>query len=180
MIGQKKFVCFLGISIIAAILLISLDQMAKGLAVSYLKDAPAMPLISGVFELSYLENQGAAFGILKGQKTFFILITVIALFVLCYLYIKIPKNRRYVFLHLTFLLFISGAIGNFIDRCRNEYVIDFFYFKLIDFPVFNVADIYVSVSAVLFFLLFCFYYTEEDLDMVFGQLSFWKKKEKKN
>lgn len=76
------------------------------------------------------------------------------------------------------VLLVSGAIGNFIDRCLNNYVIDFFYFKLIDFPVFNVADIYVTVAAILLILLFCFYYKEEDIDMLLSKLPFVKKKEK--
>ena len=65
------------------------------------------------------------------------------------------------------LLFISGAIGNFIDRVRLQYVIDFFYFKLIDFPIFNVADIYVTVAAFCLIVLFLFYYKEADLEEVF-------------
>lgn len=76
------------------------------------------------------------------------------------------------------VLLVSGAIGNFIDRCLNNYVIDFFYFKLIDFPVFNVADIYVTVAAIFLILLFCFYYKEEDIDMLLSKLPFVKKKEK--
>ena len=61
---------------------------------------------------------------------------------------------------------MAGAYGNFIDRLRLGYVIDFFYFKLIDFPVFNVADIYVTVSTIVFCLLLFFYYKEEDLERI--------------
>ena len=79
-------------------------------------------------------------------------------------------------MHLLLILLIPGAVGNFIDRCTHDYVIDFFYFRLIDFPVFNVADIYVSVATILLIALFSFYYKEEDIDLVFKQLAFWKKK----
>ena len=60
----------------------------------------------------------------------------------------------------------SGALGNFIDRIAHRYVVDFFYFELIDFPVFNVADIYVTVSAVLLILLILFYYKEDELSQI--------------
>ena len=130
-----------------------------------------------MFELSYLENHGAAFGILQGQKTFFVAMTVIVLIILIFLYIRIPDTKRYTYMRLILILLISGAIGNFIDRCLHNYVIDFFYFKLIDFPVFNVADIYVTTAAVLLILLFIFYYKEEDIDLLIQKLQFWKKKE---
>lgn len=172
----KKFgqlcagVCFV-------IFLTLLDQASKLLAVRHLKDAPSIPILSGVFELSYLENHGAAFGILQGQKAFLILITAASFCLLLYLYIRIPQDAYYFYMRLVLVLLLSGAVGNFIDRCLHDYVIDFFYFSLIDFPVFNVADIYVTTAAVLLIFLFFFYYKEEDLDMLYKQLAFWKKKE---
>ena len=75
-------------------------------------------------------------------------------------------------------LCISAFDIAFIDRCLHGYVIDFFYFKWIDFPVFNVADIYVTVAAALLLISFTFYYKEEDIDLIYRQLLFWKKKEK--
>lgn len=167
------------IGLVCSVLLIFLDQITKYLAVAHLKDAPAIPIISDVFELYYLENHGAAFGILQGKKMFFIVITIVVLALLLYLYVKIPVEKRYFYMRLIIVLLVSGAIGNFIDRCINDYVIDFFYFKLIDFPVFNVADIYVTVAAFLLILVTCVYYKEEDFDMIFSKLPFSKKKEQK-
>ena len=166
------------VGLICGVLLVLLDQVTKYLAVTHLKNAPAIPMISNVFELYYLENHGAAFGILQGQKTFFIIITTVVMALLLYLYVKIPTDKRYVYMRLIIVLLVSGAIGNFIDRCMNDYVIDFFYFKLIDFPVFNVADIYVTVAAMLLILVTCVYYKEEDFDMIFSKLPFHRKKEK--
>ena len=174
--ASKRNTFLLGMGILAMILLVVLDQFTKRLAVLYLKNAPAVPVIPGIFELAYLENRGAAFGILQGQKGFLVVITVVTLSVLIYLFIRIPKEKRYFFMHLLLILLIPGAVGNFIDRCTHDYVIDFFYFRLIDFPVFNVADIYVSVATILLIALFSFYYKEEDIDLVFKQLAFWKKK----
>lgn len=170
---KKSKQLFFGV--ILVFLLVFLDQFTKYLAVIHLKDAPAISIISKVFELSYLENQGAAFGILQGQKSFFVLVTCVSLMILIYLYVKIPDIKRYGFMRFVLLLLISGAIGNFIDRCVRNYVVDFFYFKWIDFPIFNVADIYVTTAAALLILLFCFYYKEEDIDMILKQLTFWKK-----
>ena len=162
---------------IFTIILIFLDQMTKYLAVLHLKNASAIPVIPDVFEFSYLENRGAAFGILQGQGLFLVIMTTISAAVLIYLYIRIPDEKRYIYLRLTLILLISGAFGNFIDRCAHKYVIDFLYFKLIDFPVFNVADIYVTVAACLLIITFLFYYKEEDIDLLSERIFIWKKKE---
>lgn len=164
--------------IISVILLVTLDQYTKCLAVLHLKNKMSISIISDVFELHYLENHGAAFGIFQGQQLLFIIITVLLLLMLVYFYTCIPVNKHFVYMRLLFILFIAGAIGNFIDRCTCGYVIDFFYFKLIDFPIFNVADIYVTVAAALFIIFFCFYYTEEDINKLFAKLPFRKKKDK--
>ena len=176
-ISKKKF--FLSLAgILVMFLLVLFDQATKYLAVRHLKNQPPISVIPDVFELYYLENHGAAFGILQGQKVFLIAVTAITMILLAYLYIRIPEAKHYFYIRAIILLLISGAIGNFIDRCLHDYVIDFFYFKFIDFPVFNVADIYVSIAAVLLVLLFCFYFKEEDIDFLADQIIFLKRKEK--
>ena len=65
------------------------------------------------------------------------------------------------------IFFAAGAIGNFIDRVSLNYVVDFLYFKLINFPIFNVADIYVTCSAFVIIVLGIFYYKDEDIDRIF-------------
>ena len=171
MTGKSKKIT----GLVLILLLILLDQATKYLAVTHLKDSPAFELIPNIFELYYLENQGAAFSILWGQKTFFVIITVILFFVMFYLYLRMPQKSRYRWANLILILLMAGAVGNLIDRCVHNYVIDFFYFKLINFAVFNVADIYITVGACLFILTFCFYYKEEEIDEI---LPFLKKKEK--
>lgn len=161
--------------IVIIIFLIILDQWTKKLAVLHLKDGPAFQLIKDVFELYYLENKGAAFSILWGQKTFFVIITGILFLIMFYLYIRMPEKIRFFWAKLVLILLMAGAVGNLIDRCIHNYVIDFFYFKLINFAVFNVADIYITVGAFLFIFTFCFYYKEEEIDEI---LPFLKKKEK--
>lgn len=154
--------CFLQ-SILVNVL-IFIDQMTKQMAVMYLKNQPDIPIIKDIFELSYVENRGAAFGMMQNQQTFFFIMTVIVLIGIIWIYNRIPEEKRYLPLKGVLIVLSAGAIGNLIDRVRLNYVVDFFYFKLIDFPVFNVADIYVVCSVFLLAFLILFYYKEEELD----------------
>lgn len=164
------------------ILLIFLDQITKYLAVIHLKGQPGIDIIPGVFRLQFLEggNSGAAFGILQGQFWFFFVVTVLILVMIFLLLQRMPRNKHYLPLRLTFLVLLAGAVGNFIDRCYTyitegyNYVIDFLYFNLIDFPIFNVADCYVTVSSIVMVVLFMFYYKDADLDVL------WSAKSKKS
>ena len=171
--SNKKRVLCLFLDIIFFAGLVYLDQITKALAVKHLKDQPAFVLMDGVFELHYLENRGAAFGMLQNQKVLFVVIVAIMMVVITYMLIRLPRNKHYVPLEILLVLIASGAVGNLIDRVSLNYVVDFFYFKLINFPIFNVADIYVSVSCVLLAVLLIFFYKENDFDF----LSKNKKKE---
>ena len=156
------------VGLLISIILIILDQATKLLAVKYLKDQNPFVIWENVFELRYLENRGAAFGIMQGQKVFFVIFTCIALVAITWFYLKkIPADKKYRFLDVISILLFAGAIGNLIDRVRLNYVVDFFYFRLIDFPIFNVADIYVTVAAFAMLALGIFYYKDEDYDMIF-------------
>lgn len=158
------------LSILCTLLLIAADQFTKYLAVTKLKGKDSVPILSDIFELQYLENHGAAFGILQGQKIFFVLITVVIVAVILYIYVRLPKQSRYHLMRLILILFFAGAIGNFIDRVVQNYVVDFFYFSLINFPVFNVADIYVTLAAVFMILAMLFYYKEEEYESLMESL----------
>ena len=119
-------------------------------------------MLGNVFVLQYLENRGAAFGVLQNQQIFLIAITVGILILLVFIYGKIPPMPRFHILRGMDVLLAAGAVGNLIDRLFRGYVIDFFYFKLINFPVFNVADCYVVAAAFTSVILIGFYYKEED------------------
>lgn len=181
------------ISLVAVIVLVVLDQLTKLLAVLNLKNNEPFALIKNVFELQYLENQSAAFGVdvvsifqeifklkyfinhpdafLTVKMVFFAIFTSIVIVILILLYRKVPTTPRFKWINIIFILFIAGAIGNLIDRVINNFVVDFFYFKLIDFPIFNVADIYVTVAAILFIVLGLFYYKEDDIEKIFPNKS---------
>ncbi len=151
------------ISLLCVAIGILADQYTKYLASTHLQNAP-IPLIDGVFELQYLENRGASFGMLQNQQWLFLIITVVLLIIITRLYIKLPHTKRILPLRICLVCITAGAIGNMIDRIRLGYVVDFLYFKLINFPIFNVADIFVTVSTFLIAFLILFYYKEEEFD----------------
>lgn len=171
------------------VVLVLLDQITKLIAAAALKWKAPFVIIPGVFEFRYLENTSAAFGkdpvsilnnifhfsyftenpeaLLSWKMGFFIVFTIVAVLVLAFIYLRIPVEKRFLWLDMILLLLVAGAIGNFIDRVFRRYVIDFCYFSLIDFPIFNVADIYVTVGVALLIILVLFYYKEDDFDAVF-------------
>ena len=150
------------ISIISTLMLVLLDQVTKKLALSKLKGKEPFKLIKNVLHLDYVTNEGAAWGVMSGKQTLFIIITSIILVVIIYIYIKTPKTKYYLPFRISLVLLLSGAIGNLIDRIINNYVHDFIYFILIDFPIFNVADCYVTISAFMLIILTLFVYKKDD------------------
>ncbi len=150
-------------AIVGCILLTLFDQFTKWLAVAKLKDQDPFVLIKGVFKLEYLENRGAAFGIMQNQQLFFAVTAILIIAVIFFMYGRMPQTKRYYILKICAVMVCAGAIGNLIDRLRLNYVVDFFYFELIDFPVFNVADCYVVLACIGFALSVLFYYKDEEL-----------------
>lgn len=155
--------------ILGVLVLFGLDQWTKQLAVVHLQGQEDITLIPGVLQLHYLENRGAAFGLMQNHIWIFVILTLAFLVLAAYVYVKMPKTKRFLPLHVIEAILFAGAIGNLADRIRLNYVIDFIYFSLINFPVFNVADIYVTVSAVLLFIYVVFYYKEEDFQFFAGK-----------
>ncbi len=122
-----------------------LDQLTKYLTILYLKPLDTVPLIKDVLHLTYVENPGAAFGMMKDSRWVFMVISTVAIVgVLVYLFVKKPADK----LECVSLCFIvGGGIGNMIDRTLLGYVVDMIDFRLINFAVFNVADSFVCVGA---------------------------------
>ena len=152
---------------IIILVLTLLDQVSKHLVLTYLKGENDISLISGVLQLRYIENRGMAFGLFEGKIPVFVILCLLFFCLFVYVYARIPRTRYYLPLAVTSVIMVSGALGNFIDRVFRGYVVDFIYFSLIDFPVFNMADIYVVCSGILLFLLVCFKYrNDEDYDFL--------------
>ncbi len=159
------------IEAVMIVALVIIDRVTKEMAVKKLMNKPAYVIIDGVFELRYLENRGAAFGMLQNRQWFFIIVGIIMFAGVIYILVKIPVDKKYITAQIAVTMIAAGAIGNMIDRISQNYVVDFLYFSLIDFPIFNVADIYVTVSCILLAVMLMFVYKEDDLAF----LSFKKK-----
>ncbi len=124
---------------------IAIDQLTKWLTVKFLSPIDTVPLIKDVLHLTYVENRGAAFGMLANHRWVFIIVSTVTILALLYVLFsaKLP-NRLYT---VSVSMIISGGIGNMIDRTVLGYVVDFIDFRLINFAVFNGADSFVCVGA---------------------------------
>ena len=145
------------------VLLVLIDQITKYWARTDLRVNGPIDVIEGVFSFEYLENRGIAFGLFQGKFNIFIVLTIIILAGIVFFYYRLPDERRYRPLQFCMIFIAAGAIGNMIDRVMLNYVVDFLYFNLINFPIFNVADCYVTVSEIILPILLLFYYKEEEL-----------------
>ncbi len=101
----------------------------------------------------------------QGRQKFFFLVAVIVFFIVLFGLYRMPFTRRYLPLAVCMSLIVAGAAGNMIDRLTQQYVVDFLYFCLIDFPIFNVADCYVTVAAFCLIGLVMWYYNDEDWEV---------------
>ena len=173
--NRRRIISLITYIVITAVLT-QLDQITKYVAESNLYMKNDIDIIKNVLTLTYLRNNGSAFGMFSGKINAFLVLTVIIVAVITYIVIRMPVTKRYLPMYIVCTMLISGAIGNLIDRVRFGYVRDFIYFKLINFPVFNVADCYVTISVAIFIVLILFVYKENEFDF----LSFKKKADKDN
>ncbi len=148
------------------ILLLIIDQVSKYWARINLQKNGPISIIPCVLKLQYHENTGAVWGILTGKTAMLSVITVILTVMLVFLYFQIPKDKKYRPIQIIWVFILAGAVGNFIDRITLKYVVDFIYFELIDFPIFNIADSYLTVSCFLLLILGIFYYKDSDLEFL--------------
>ena len=181
---KSGFWCVLFIAV-----LIFLDQYTKHLATDKLMGKDAVDLISGVLQFTFVGNKGIAWGMLWDKINFVVILTTIISILLLFLIFKIDlrinfyiennveklssKIKTLKVLQIIFLVMFSGAVGNLIDRIRIGYVIDFIYIKLINFPVFNVADIFVTLSMVALIILCLFRIDENEIYDLFKPASKW-------
>lgn len=150
---------------VLCMLLLAADQLTKLFAVSVLREQD-ITVIPHVLSLTYVENRGAAFGIFQNQKVFFFLITAVMIAVFLYCYVRLLEQESYRLLRILCITFTSGAAGNLIDRIFRGYVVDMIYFMPINFPVFNVADCYITVSAAVLLIALFFCYKDDDFSFL--------------
>lgn len=194
-ISFKSYLKFSVVYVFACLFLIGVDQWSKALAVRYLKGQEAVSIIPKVFSLSYVENHGAAFGILEGRQwlltgvsVVFLLLILLFTLHLFRVLMELRQSRspagKFIFLIFCMALITSGAIGNLIDRVRQGYVVDFLYLLTknipvlsLDFPVFNVADCYVTFAAFAVILFGLFILKEDEFNRIFSPGKKIKKEE---
>lgn len=164
--------------LILFLILIGIDQGSKFWARTCLQNKDPLIIIPNkILNFQYNENTGAVWGILSGRIDFLKIFTLIVLVFILFVYFKIPQGKRYGILKILSVFIMAGAVGNLIDRFVLGHVVDFIYFEIIDFPLFNFADCCLTVSSILLFLFAMFYYKEEDFAFL-GTAFTGKKKEK--
>lgn len=159
---MKWMFCFFGMLLLA----ILVDQITKYFAIAYLEGKQAVTLIEGVLELDFYSNTGIAWSLLEGQIVFILFTGLIFMAVVLFCVIKLPEQKKFHCLYFVCGVLTGGAVGNMIDRIRLGYVVDFISFTLIDFPIFNVADMCIVISVFVLGFLFLFVYKEEDLSFL--------------
>lgn len=144
---------------IIAVIVLILDILTKHWAAAALINISTMPVINGVLHFTYVENSGVAFGMFRGQRVIFVTMSVIILIALGVYFYK--SCSRDVWIKLGTALIFGGSIGNMLERISKGYVVDFLDFRIINFPVFNVADIAVCVGAAALVVHFIFFADSE-------------------
>ena len=127
------------------------DQLVKHWVSATIALNSSQPVVPNLLAITNLRNDGAAWSILEGQQWFFTVVTLIALAVLAYLFYRWRRQPRLLW---PLTLILAGAIGNFIDRLQTGYVVDMIELLFINFPVFNVADVCLTVGVAWLLVIF--------------------------
>ena len=137
---------------ILAVFVLGLDQWSKYLVRTSMQMGESIHIIDSIFQITYIENEGVAFGLFSGHSNIFVLVSILVLIGLLIFVWK--ESSQSLFLHYGAALVESGALGNIIDRAMKASVTDMFDFRI--WPIFNIADIAVCVGFVLFVLYLFF------------------------
>ncbi|MBR5712544.1 MAG: signal peptidase II [Lachnospiraceae bacterium] len=148
------------------IILVLIDQLTKLWAIDRLKNGSHIRVIGENVTLRYVENRGAAWGVLSGKLDILTILIVLLVIGVMIVLARVPSTKRFRPLLICLLCIVSGAFGNLFDRIRLGYVVDFISFDVIHFPVFNVADIGITCSVILLAILMLFVYSEEELSFL--------------
>ncbi len=135
---------------VIAVFVFIADQLSKLAVVRFMNEGETIPLWEGVFHLTSHRNRGAAFGILQDQRWFFIVVTMVVISGIIY-YLQTVKNLT-ARMAIALSLILGGALGNFVDRLMTGEVVDFLHFRLINYPIFNIADSAIVIGVGLFIL----------------------------
>ena len=151
---KDNIIAYVILLVISAALVV-LDQISKYLVVQYLPKDAQINVIPYLFNFTYVENKGAAWGMMANSRWIFIVVSAIAVIALAILLLYCAKSKKFFVASL--LLIFAGGIGNMIDRTVNGYVVDFIQFDFFQkFPVFNVADSYVTIGGFMLIIYVLF------------------------
>ena len=128
--------------------IVAADQIAKYFTVLCIPAVGVQPLVPGLLQITYVQNTGAAFSSFEGQQWLFALIFVVFTGLVLYEYFKKPMGFT-VFERWCIAAIYGGGLGNMIDRVRLGYVVDMIETTFIEFPVFNVADCFITCGCAL-------------------------------
>ncbi len=136
--------------LVLIILSVAADQITKHLVLANIAMYEDVPVLPGIFHFTYIENKGAAFGMLANNRWVFLVISAVA--IIAFIFYIIKYNPKDILLRVSLSFVVGGGIGNMIDRCFRGSVVDFIEVDFIDFYVFNVADMFVCVGCGLMIL----------------------------
>ncbi|MCR4650067.1 MAG: signal peptidase II [Lachnospiraceae bacterium] len=162
------------IPIVSIIVMVALDQWTKLLTLKYVEGTDGFYIIDKILRIYFVKNEGMAWGMLQNKQIIFIIITPIVIAFLMMIYYRLPFEKKFILARICVLLLTGGAIGNLIDRIfRGQlfhgYVVDMIYVEIIDFPVFNIADSFITVGFAMMIFSIFFVYKEKDFDLLFGK-----------
>ena len=182
---MKKVLPHILVPLISLCCIVGLDQWTKYLTVKNLTSGQEVKFIGDSVVFSYMQNRGMAWGLFQNNQVLFAALTLLAISVVIFFYVRTPWEPEYRPIRIAEVMLVGGALGNLIDRvfrCElgdgslfHGYVVDMIYVKAINFPVFNVADVFVSLAFVFLLILLLFVYNEEEFNKCFGNFKSGKK-----
>lgn len=140
---------------LCAALAVALDQISKYAATQFLQGKPSVVVIDGAFSLTYATNRGAAFSMLSDHRWVFLslsAIAIVAILVVIWIF-----RRAHALFGVALGMILGGGVGNMIDRVAQGEVVDFIHVTFIDFPIFNVADCFITIGCVFALFYFIFF-----------------------
>lgn len=139
-----------GYYLVLVVALIIADQLMKWWIARTIPRNGFREFLPGIMGLTNLRNDGAAWSLLEGKQWFFAIVSIVAIVVLVYLMHRFTGNE---WIEISLSLIFAGTIGNFIDRLRFGYVTDMFEFLPVNFPVFNIADVCLTVGVLILIII---------------------------
>ncbi len=150
--------------LIIGAVVVGADQLLKNWITAHISFGESQTIIPGLLSFTKVHNTGAAWSSFEGKTWFFYLVTVIAVAIILPLLIKAWRQKTSLLYYSGLVLMLAGTIGNFIDRARQGFVVDMFQLDFINFPIFNIADLALTIGVALLFIFVIFFDRDEEED----------------